>query len=1073
MATATYYPTGPRRRGKKEGGRPPVNWADKFGKYFSEEFIKQGLPFGKNLVLYYKYAEDFTGKVKKEIKTNVASYIFYSSLGPAFKENPLYGLYQLSQNAPKTVFYFVKDNLVEGGWWYKRLGYEKHSAVARMEKVFDERTGRAVTRLQKNRWKVPQVTTVWTPRDHFRLGPLRFAGDGGKALAGAFRTVDAVVNPFNWLRGDTFLYFGWERGHFDAAGNFAPKPNFKPRVEGLENIDYKTILGPGTAKNIPFISPAARGLTVARAYLFGDLDTLQKVGWGRAQKAIVEDHVYKRPILERALSFGEGKYGVRNYYRSIPNPGRLGKVCRVLRYANPYYLVPNIVTGKAFTDWGWFEEVLKPGQLPGLIGPGAQPYEGALPGGGSIRILKDEAGVYAGQICGAIHRSTDRGRRIVTIAGRNLHVRDVGRLLHYLHPRQLLLSGETLKMLGWIPNIVPVGPPTFGQTIAWGGRGGRFGRLGRVLYYAHPASYFSRDFSIFRNRLAPYLRSKNLYQGAAKQLKAGKALVDTAFDNVKKWFLGTTVGAGAATLGARILARFPFLRQLLLNPLLKFVGKAALESLKWLISPSAQIISYTFRSLRGAFRIVKDIIKYRHKLGKYFRVRRYLFKRRFRGLRDVLRVLGRVGRGAFNLLRSGATRLLSQLGAQISGAAIRSAATSALAALQGFIVNTVVPAIVSAATAVAGSALTTLGGVIVGIAGAIGIPAGVIAVVGGIVLGVIIFFAFFFLNLVLPTSLKVWGGEGLGTGVVTIEKVAKVEANEKYQADKIGKNYLEVDNNEHTVEYILTVKNNSEAMKIVSLTATDDFGTPSDHTDDLALSFPNLNIAPGASFELKRYGKQITADSSKNIIDKVEGAASLVGVEDPSETSTASFSDVGVFMILGAGVAPDPGLPCGWPATGKITTIFNQDMEKTGVKTPEKKHSGVDIAATDPTSDQSVYSTLHGFLAASYWSADSGGIIKIKHPSGSFYVDFIHMSETTATDPSNTIGKEFALGDLVGQTHIGTLTYSSGTHLHYRVRMRTTAGVYENVDPMDYASRKSINDTVAAGADCALWPTTP
>jgi murein DD-endopeptidase MepM/ murein hydrolase activator NlpD len=164
-----------------------------------------------------------------------------------------------------------------------------------------------------------------------------------------------------------------------------------------------------------------------------------------------------------------------------------------------------------------------------------------------------------------------------------------------------------------------------------------------------------------------------------------------------------------------------------------------------------------------------------------------------------------------------------------------------------------------------------------------------------------------------------------------------------------------------------------------------------------------------------------------------------------------------------ANVIVDPSViselaPCGSPTGGTITAIFGQIIPGG----PEKTHTGIDIASDLPFWKQDVYSPLDGYISAAY-SGPFRGLVSVKTVNGLYQVDFVHLHNYL-----NVIGKEVKRGDWIGDTHIGPIPgYSSGTHLHYRVKKSG-----QNVDPMSgefSINRRSVGQHLSTAQDCSLW----
>ncbi|WP_198665999.1 M23 family metallopeptidase [Tropicimonas sp. IMCC34043] len=99
-----------------------------------------------------------------------------------------------------------------------------------------------------------------------------------------------------------------------------------------------------------------------------------------------------------------------------------------------------------------------------------------------------------------------------------------------------------------------------------------------------------------------------------------------------------------------------------------------------------------------------------------------------------------------------------------------------------------------------------------------------------------------------------------------------------------------------------------------------------------------------------------------------------------------------------------------------------------------RMHEGIDMASSLGTP---IYSTADGVVEEAGWHSGYGRMVKIKHEFGIETV-YGHMSRTRVTP-----GQKISKGDRIGD--MGNTGRSTGTHLHYEVRVNGTA-----VNPMNF-----------------------
>jgi len=121
-------------------------------------------------------------------------------------------------------------------------------------------------------------------------------------------------------------------------------------------------------------------------------------------------------------------------------------------------------------------------------------------------------------------------------------------------------------------------------------------------------------------------------------------------------------------------------------------------------------------------------------------------------------------------------------------------------------------------------------------------------------------------------------------------------------------------------------------------------------------------------------------------------------------------------------IITDPDIPSIWPASGRVTSEFGE-VRLTHI------HKGIDIANVTGTP---IRATANGTVIAVGTSGNFGKRIMIYHGTddkGNTYVTvYAHLSEFKVG-----VGEKVDQGDLVGL--IGNTGISTGTHLHYEVRV--------------------------------------
>lgn len=177
----------------------------------------------------------------------------------------------------------------------------------------------------------------------------------------------------------------------------------------------------------------------------------------------------------------------------------------------------------------------------------------------------------------------------------------------------------------------------------------------------------------------------------------------------------------------------------------------------------------------------------------------------------------------------------------------------------------------------------------------------------------------------------------------------------------------------------------------------------------------------------------------------------LAQTQEFSQSSTAT-------VIIGQ---PPASVPCGWPTSGSISTLFGDPTDFP----LEPSHLGIDIvplSEEDLVGGQEVFSTVTGIVEHAWWDTSCGGKINILSTVGetTYFVRFVHLSQSTVNSWQGRIGTPVTAGTLLGRTHVGSFDggCSTGTHLHYEVYVNGAL-----VDPMGFTPGGNLGSSVTAG----------
>jgi murein DD-endopeptidase MepM/ murein hydrolase activator NlpD len=137
-------------------------------------------------------------------------------------------------------------------------------------------------------------------------------------------------------------------------------------------------------------------------------------------------------------------------------------------------------------------------------------------------------------------------------------------------------------------------------------------------------------------------------------------------------------------------------------------------------------------------------------------------------------------------------------------------------------------------------------------------------------------------------------------------------------------------------------------------------------------------------------------------------------------------------------------MPGGWPLNGRLMDGFGHRSDPFSGE--GAMHAGVDIAAPFGTP---VKATGDGIVIHAHWMGGYGRCVIVDHGNG-YQTLYAHLSRMDVME-----GDEIRQGEVVGR--VGVTGRSTGAHLHYEVRIRSTP-----VNPYRFLSR-----TVAAKSSAA------
>jgi murein DD-endopeptidase MepM/ murein hydrolase activator NlpD len=194
----------------------------------------------------------------------------------------------------------------------------------------------------------------------------------------------------------------------------------------------------------------------------------------------------------------------------------------------------------------------------------------------------------------------------------------------------------------------------------------------------------------------------------------------------------------------------------------------------------------------------------------------------------------------------------------------------------------------------------------------------------------------------------------------------------------------------------------------------------------VSLGALSARIAP-TGFDVDRLIAEIRDSYSGEGGPLVEVSATMeLGEDDPqSARLTALLGDLERLQLLNIAAAK---LPLALPVKDafRTTSLFGARRSRL--------HEGIDLAATKGTP---IYATADGEVIFASRQRGYGNVIKISHTFGVETV-YAHLSAIRVK-----VGDRVALGDRIGD--MGNTGRSTGTHLHYEIRVNGTA-----VNPLNY-----------------------
>ena len=138
-------------------------------------------------------------------------------------------------------------------------------------------------------------------------------------------------------------------------------------------------------------------------------------------------------------------------------------------------------------------------------------------------------------------------------------------------------------------------------------------------------------------------------------------------------------------------------------------------------------------------------------------------------------------------------------------------------------------------------------------------------------------------------------------------------------------------------------------------------------------------------------------------------------------------------------------MPGGWPVSGRLMDGYGHRSDPFSGE--GAMHTGVDISAPIGTP---VKVTADGIVVHANWNAGYGRCVIVDHGNG-YQTWYAHLSRMDVIE-----GQEIRQGEIVGR--VGASGRSTGAHLHYEVRMRSTP-----VNPYRFLAQTMAKAAAASG----------
>jgi murein DD-endopeptidase MepM/ murein hydrolase activator NlpD len=138
-------------------------------------------------------------------------------------------------------------------------------------------------------------------------------------------------------------------------------------------------------------------------------------------------------------------------------------------------------------------------------------------------------------------------------------------------------------------------------------------------------------------------------------------------------------------------------------------------------------------------------------------------------------------------------------------------------------------------------------------------------------------------------------------------------------------------------------------------------------------------------------------------------------------------------------------LPAGWPVNGRLMDGFGHRSDPFSGE--GAMHTGMDISSPMGTG---VKATADGIVMYANWNAGYGRCVIVDHGNG-YQTLYGHLSKIDVIE-----GEEIRQGEVVGR--VGSSGRSTGSHLHYEVRVHSTP-----VNPYRFVARSPAMKSVSLG----------